>query len=1167
MSDLKYSIELDADTKSVKIAESDIKSFDERLKKIGVGKDGLNDLKVLIDEIERAGGEVGELKKRYEQLAGSWHALNAQEQSQRIRRIRESILGLGFSAEEAARSSRNLSQSINQTSSSFGKLKTKIKALAAAMGVTFVASKVTSFFGSAIKGAADFEQQLATVQAVSGATVEEMAQIKTKSEELGKSTRYTATQAAEGFEILARAGLNTSQSLETIDSVLALAQGNSLELSEAADFVTSAVQGMGLAFSDTGRVADVLAKTASSAKTDVQGLGSALSYAAPSAHALGLSLEETAAYIGKFADAGIDASRAGTSLNGMLSQFGNSTSSFRRELAKIGIVTDDFNQAIHELAKSGDRGQAAINALGTEAGPALKALLSQGMGSLDNLIGKLNKAGGTAQEQADVMNNTWQGALASLQSAWDSLKNKLGESFLSSMTEDFKDLSEQIVALVDSGKIKELGDGLANLFHEAMQKLLAFSKSLDMQEILSKTADAFATLQEFGRALSVTLSSLNIGFQVFKEGVLSIGTVVAQFIENQLQNFKTLLDVANTVGKAFGSDALDGYVQAIDNAIAFTKEFKNNAIDGMTKANESIARSWDNITEQATQSTQQTATALETIPQSVQENVQKSADIAKQAVDELKDEAAQKAEETKQAIATTFESLKLDVNQSLTGIHSETQQTFDMIANGAKAVGESTYSAAEKTKLLASLFEKGLNAAKTKEEFEALDKIAKEYQLTNQATSEQMKTLQAGIEGGSEAVKKLKDELEKQNKALDDNAKSTKENAHSKKELAQASNEATQAEAQHTQAQSNSLAIMQQAVQTVKDKIKALQGEAATVASVDAQYQKLLDSIGATNKQYLSMADFAQDMERMNAVIEKQTQHFNHVKNSVLEHTQALSKAEISSNDLAAAQLALDKAISMSNDGMMQLDSQTLDGLKSAIDSARAKMQSLADDAKKTADALEESLAKMKGDDDTARRLEQTKKLTDLTDKLNEAKKRGNQDEIKQLERALELQKQINAEENRKVEKQRQEKKQQAQKSRTKEEHNMLAEIARLKNKDIDAIKIQQAQKEKDIQDELTKARQKKDDDEIAHLEQKLKLQQKINDEELKKAEQSAKEKADKADKERTSIHSSSSGSGSISNQAAEMADIWDERIKQAEERGAMKFAQQLRDEAKRRAM
>jgi TP901 family phage tail tape measure protein len=147
--------------------------------------------------------------------------------------------------------------------------------------------------------------------------------------------------------------------------------------------VTKAVMGMGLAFDDAGRVADVLAKGANATNTSVEGLAQALSYAAPVANTLGVSLESTVAIIGKFADAGIDASRAGTALNSIMSQFANPLSSFRKELGAAGIVTTNFEEALHQLAAKGKDGERAINAVGLEAGPALRALLNQGMGALD----------------------------------------------------------------------------------------------------------------------------------------------------------------------------------------------------------------------------------------------------------------------------------------------------------------------------------------------------------------------------------------------------------------------------------------------------------------------------------------------------------------------------------------------------------------------------------------------------------------------------------------------------------------------------------------------------------------------------------------------------------------------------------------------------------------
>lgn len=1050
---------------------------------IRAGVQGLNQVRDLIAQIERAGGNTRALRDEYNRLSGAWHTLSVDEQARRLGNF-------ATEANNTATQVRGLAGSAMQTSSAFGGLTTKVTALAGALGAMAVVGSVGNFLQGAIKGAADFEQQLATVRAVSGATTEEMEKIKAKSEELGRSTRYTAKQAAEGFEVLARAGLTTSQSIETIGSVLTLAQSNGLQLAEASDFITSAVSGMGLSFSDTARVADVLAKTASSAKTDVRGLGSALSYAAPSAHALGMSLEQTSAYIGKFADAGIDASRAGTSLNGMLAQFGDNSSKFRVELAKIGIVTNDFNQAIHELAAAGDKGKVAINALGTEAGPALKALLSQGMPALDELIGKLENAGGTAQDQATIMNNTWQGALASLQSAWDSLENKLGESFLESMKADFQALTAQIVELVDSGKISQLGDGLAKMFHDATVSFLKFTQNLDIQELVGNLAEGIESLRAFASALGAIFSGLNIAFQVFKEGVLTVGTALSSFFEGLLKIQRELLSTANAIGKAFGSDLLDGYVQATDAAIALTQDFQQKAIDGMTKANNSISQSWDNITGKIAgtgdligQELEVVGAELEAVSfevgetitqttQAVTEGTKGSAQTAKDAVKDLSNTAKAESDMAKAVIDNIFKTLQIDVMESTKGINSETQKTLDLIKKGAEEVGNSTYSASEKTKLLASLFEKGLGIVKTKEEFTELNKIAGQYNLTTGATQDKLAQLTAGMAGGSEAVKQLKDELKNQHQTLEDNTQAAQTNTQAKAALSTATDQAAQAETRHTQAQSQSLAIMQNAVATIKDKIASMQGAQASITATDQAYQKLLASIGATNKQYMDMADFGRDMARINDLVDQQAQKFAQTKASVQAHTQALQKSTVSSDTLAAAQSFLNNAISQSNQGLWQLDAQTLNGLKSAIDSTRAKMQGLANDAKQTADNLEITLAKLRGNDTLARNIEQTRKLADLTAKLNEARKRSNTDEIQQLERALRLQQQINQEEN-------------------------------------------------------------------------------------KKAQQERK-------KQQNPANQNPAGQNNLS--AADIADAWEERIRQAEARGAKNFAEQLRAEAKRRA-
>lgn len=219
-----------------------------------------------------------------------------------------------------------------------------------------------------------------------------------------------------------------------------------------------------------------------------------------------------------------------------------------------------------------------------------------------------------------------------------------------------------------------------------------------------------------------------------------------------------------------------------------------------------------------------------------------------------------------------------------------------------------------------------------------------------------------------------------------------------------------------TQNESASLAYMQQVTGAIKGKIGELQKMGATTEQVNATWSKFMDSLGHfEGKKWLGIADFTRDMQRMDDVVKAQVTSFENAKSKAEQMTQALSGSAVTSRDLTDAQHALRKATDASVQGIIRMDDQTLDKLKSAIDGARQRMKGLADDAKNTADSLEAALAKMQGNEDKARNIEQAKKLSDIELKLAEAKARNNREEEAQLKRALDLQKQINKEEDKKA--------------------------------------------------------------------------------------------------------------------------------------------------------
>ena len=419
-----------------------------------------------------------------------------------------------------------------------------------------VATLVASYFGvslfsSAVKGAADLEGGMSRVQAATGATAQEMEALKKAAVDAGASTKYTATEAASALETLAKSGLSAGDAIQALPAVLNLAQAGDIGLAQSAEFVSKAVKGMGLQFSDAARVADVLAMGANASSTSVTGLAEAMSYTAPVARTAKLSLEETVAIIGKFADSGIDASRAGTALNSILSQFIDPSSKFRQELAGAGIVTDNFSVALRQLAAAGPKGQQAILAVGLEAGPALRALLNQGISALDDLKAKLDQSGGSAAKTAAIMEGNLKGSFSGLASAWDTVKIALGEPVLPVLTSAVKQLTQGISESVSNGTIGRFGTAIATAFQSATAWVTGFAGAVDfkalaaqLQDYASRTGEAMTRLgQQAGAAgdyFRLAYGVMSGGVNVVLSAVYALGAGFAGVLAG-IQNGLALL--------------------------------------------------------------------------------------------------------------------------------------------------------------------------------------------------------------------------------------------------------------------------------------------------------------------------------------------------------------------------------------------------------------------------------------------------------------------------------------------------------------------------------------------------------------------------------------------------------------------------------------------------
>ena len=437
----------------------------------------------------------------------------------------------------------------DEASAVFGRLQTKV----AAVGVAIAGYFGIQLFKDAVQSAADFEAAMSRVEAATGASGKELQALQKAASDAGANTQFTASQAANALENLAKAGLSSTQSVQALNPVLNLAAAADVELATAAEYVTKAVMGMGLSFDDAGRVADVLAKGANATNSSVTSLSEALSYAAPIAQTVGLTLEETTAIMGKLADAGIDASRSGTSLANILAQFSDPSSAFKKELAALGITTNDFNEALRQLEASGDKGKNAILAVGLSAGPALQSLLNQGMGSVDALAEKLRNAEGSAAAAAKVMQDNLQGSIKGLGSAWESVQNALMTPVLPVLTQGINDLANAFRASVSDGTIDRFGQIIKTAFESGTQGVKTFIASFDVEAIIAKfqawaasAGDTFGKIAQYaqtaGGVVQVVWGAMSTGANVVMAVIYKVAEAFAGVASNVQSGIALILD-------------------------------------------------------------------------------------------------------------------------------------------------------------------------------------------------------------------------------------------------------------------------------------------------------------------------------------------------------------------------------------------------------------------------------------------------------------------------------------------------------------------------------------------------------------------------------------------------------------------------------------------------
>ena len=343
-----------------------------------------------------------------------------------IKKTEKNIKGLGKDVKDVNKSSTNLNDSFAVMPGSIGRVVQSFKMLKIAMlssgigAVVVAVGALAGLFAAATAKGAKFAKQMSTLKAVTGATDKDMQALSQSAKDLGSSTQFTAIQVGELQTEFAKLGFTTGQILDSTKATLDLAASMEVDLASAATLAGSTVSAFGLEAKDTQRVVDVLAKSTSSSALDFSLLTESLKMAAPSAKAVGISVEKTSALLGVLANSGIKGSRAGTGL-----------STAFIELNSKGIK---LNDALDKIAESSNKMGTAMEIGGTTGGRALLALADKRT-EIDELTISLEESEGAAAAMAEVRLDNLAGDTTKLTSAWEGFLLSLedGEGVLNLM--------------------------------------------------------------------------------------------------------------------------------------------------------------------------------------------------------------------------------------------------------------------------------------------------------------------------------------------------------------------------------------------------------------------------------------------------------------------------------------------------------------------------------------------------------------------------------------------------------------------------------------------------------------------------------------------------------------------------------------------------------------
>lgn len=462
-------------------------------------------------------------------------------------------------------------------SSSTSKIGGAFKAVGKVAKTAMVAGSAAAvaFTKTSIDSGMNFDTAMSQVAATMGTTVDKIGNIKAKAEEMGRTTKYTATEAAEGMNILAQAGLSADEQISGIGTVLNLASSGVMSLEESASYTAGAVKGFRDSMSNASYYADLMAKGATLANTNVRGLGEAFSGSAATAKNYGQAADSVTLSLLRLAEQNVTGSEASTALNRAMADLYTPTDDASKALNQLGVSAyeangdaKDFNDLVDELNGSlqGMTAEQKNNALATifttQGLQAFNKMTASSDATVQKFWKGIQDSSGSAAQQAATQLDNLQGDITLLSSATEGLQLAFYNTFSGTIRGAIKGITSEVSGLAEAMESGGISGALSKLAQDAIN----FSGQLPG---LTKIGGDLIN----GLISSVTQNSG------------SITTAISQLLNNLASTISTGLNVFTSVGVNLLTTIASGMTQGIPTFLGqalpmltqFTESLRSNA--------------------------------------------------------------------------------------------------------------------------------------------------------------------------------------------------------------------------------------------------------------------------------------------------------------------------------------------------------------------------------------------------------------------------------------------------------------------------------------------------------------------------------------------------------------------------------------------------------------